>query len=65
MITLAYSAECIGNGHEPCDWTADGPKADLAARKHTDAERHVTTTHGRPTEPVNAGSYRRGGGHDS
>ena len=48
MIALVYSAACLGDGHKPCDWTADGPKSDLAARKHTEATKHVTTTHGRP-----------------
>jgi len=48
VIRLAYSAECIGDGHADCDWTAEGSKADLAARKHTESTRHATTTHARP-----------------
>jgi hypothetical protein len=48
VTALTYSAECYGTGHEPCDWTHDGPKSDLAARKHTEATQHATSTHARP-----------------
>lgn len=48
-MSLHYSAECVGTGREPCDWTHDGPKSDLEARKHTDATKHGTTTHARPS----------------
>lgn len=44
---IAYSWTCLGDGHSPCDAHGEGPKSDLEARKHTDATRHATTTHGR------------------
>lgn len=48
MITLAYSWTCLGTGREPCDTHGSGPKSNREAEKHTEAERHVTTTHARP-----------------
>lgn len=48
MITTVPSAECHGDGHTPCPWTATGPKSNREAEKHTQAEGHVTSTHARP-----------------
>ena len=45
MTPLAYSAECFGDGHTDCDWAAEGPKSNREAEKHTEATKHVTTTH--------------------
>jgi hypothetical protein len=46
-MTLTYSAECIGDGHTDCDWTAEGPKSNREAERHTESAKHVTTTHAR------------------
>jgi hypothetical protein len=48
VIALTYSWSCLGDGHNPCDEHGDGPKSDLAARKHTEATQHATSTHARP-----------------
>ena len=46
-MKLTYSATCFGDGRAGCDWTAEGPKSNREAEKHTEAAKHVTTTHAR------------------
>lgn len=41
LVTVVVTARCLR-----CEWTASGKGADLAARKHTDAETHPTVTEG-------------------